>query len=265
VALDEQLRLLGIDIGRDARSGIETHVRFLIAWNAAINLTSVRDPVEIAVRHVVDSLLGVALLRREGIDRFVDLGSGGGFPAIPLALALPADRLLLVESVAKKTRFLRVVLTAVGRDLSAAVATDRAESIGRQPGDRGRWPAVTARAVASLAELVELAFPLLRPDGVLVAWKSGDPDDETGLGAELAATARAIDALAPDRSRERRRTPGGPAIEVGPPVAATSPGASSDAIAASLRPHRLILVRRGRWPLPESWPRDPANRRRRPW
>ena len=82
-------------------------------------------------------------LRREGIDRFVDLGSGGGFPAIPLALALPADRLLLVESVGKKTRFLRVVLAAVGRELSAAIATDRAESIGRQRSDRGRWPAVT--------------------------------------------------------------------------------------------------------------------------
>ena len=73
----------------------------------AINLTAIRDPAAVAVRHVADSLSALAELRRRGIDRFVDLGSGGGFPGLTLAAALPADRALLVDSVAKKAAFWR--------------------------------------------------------------------------------------------------------------------------------------------------------------
>jgi 16S rRNA (guanine527-N7)-methyltransferase len=122
--LDDHLDLLGIGLSNEARAGILEHVRFLMAWNAAINLTAIRDPLEIAVRHVVDSLVGAAVLRSEGVDRFVDLGSGGGFPAIPLALAVPADQLLLVESVAKKARFLHAVLAGTGLDRRGAVVTE---------------------------------------------------------------------------------------------------------------------------------------------
>jgi len=96
-ALDPALTALGVALEPPARRAIDDHVRLLLAWNAAINLTAVRDPAEIAVRHVADSLTGLAALRAAGADRFVDLGSGGGFPGIPLAAALPADRALLVD------------------------------------------------------------------------------------------------------------------------------------------------------------------------
>ena len=226
-----------------AREAIDGHVRLLLAWNAAINLTAIRDPAAIAVRHVADSLLALAALRARGIERFIDLGSGGGFPGIPLAAALPAARAALVDSVAKKARFLTTAIDAIGLAGRVTVLAERAEGLARDPGHRGSWAALTARAVASLGELVELGLPLLRPGGVLVAWKRGDPADAAGLGAELVAAGRAVAAIDPAAR-----------VEVG--SAADHP---------DLAGHRLVLVERGLGPVGAAWPRDPAARRRAPW
>ena len=241
------------------RSAIDGHVRLLLAWNAAINLTSIRDPAAIAIRHVVDSLTGLAVLRARGVDRFVDLGSGGGFPGIPLAAALPAERALLVDSIGKKTRFLGTVVDAI--DLSDHVAAEaaRSESLAASPNDRGQWPAVTARAVASLGELVELGLPLLRPGGVLVAWKRGDPDDQAGLGGELGAARRALAAI-----DDRGRISVAAALPQRNGHDQTADDHAADGLAA-LADHRLVVVERGRRAIDATWPRDPATRRRAPW
>ena len=174
------------------------------------------------------------MLRDRGVRRVLDLGSGGGYPGLPIALALPTDRIHLVEPIGKKARFLQTVVEAVGVADRVAVAATRAETLAADPAHRGRWPSVTARAVASLADLVELGFPLLGSGGVLVAWKRGHLVDE------VAAAQRAIEAL------------GGGAM--------TSVGAG----VAGLEDHRLVVItRRGR--VPPGYPRDPAARKRRPW
>ena len=217
-----------------------------------MNLTAIRDPAAIAVRHVVDSLTALTLFRGRGIDRFVDLGSGGGFPGIPLAAALPADRVLLVDSIGKKARFLATVIGAVGLGQVAAAEASRAEALaaGR---DRGAWPALTARAVAPLAHLIEVGLPLLRAGGVLVAWKRGAAEDTTGLGGELAAARRALAAIDPSAE-----------LTVGPPVGGAVGRARTTAILDDIADHCLVLIERGRRPLDRIWPRDPAVRRRAP-
>jgi hypothetical protein len=101
--------------------------------------------------------------------------------------------------------------------------------------------------VAPLAELIELAFPLLREGGVLVAWKRGDVDDPSGLGAELPAARRALGKI----------DPGG---RIGVDVALTGRAAPE-----ALADHRLIVVERGTGQIGATWPRDPATRRRQPW
>jgi 16S rRNA (guanine527-N7)-methyltransferase len=233
-ALERGLGALGLDLPASARAAIDGHVRLLLTWTRSINLTAIRDPEAAAIAHVVDSIAAVPLLRRAGVDRFLDLGSGGGFPGLPLAVALPVAEALLVEPVAKKARFLEVAAGAADLTGVVHVAPRRAESLVHESRRRGGWPAVTARAVAATAELVELAFPLLRDGGILVAWKRGD------LDTELAAAARAIGAL------------GGGTLEV---VDVAVPG---------LEGHRLVVAtRRGR--VPDAYPRDPAARRRRPW
>lgn len=243
-ALGDALDRLGIGLDAIAREAIDGHVRLLLAWNAAINLTAIRDPAAIAVRHVADSLSALDELRRRGVDRFIDLGSGGGFPGIALAAALPADRALLIDSVGKKVRFLATVLAAVGLDQRVAAEAVRSESLAADPADRERWQAVTARAVAPLAELIELALPLLQPGGILVAWKRTDGTGGPGLSDELAAGRRAIAGI----DRDGR-------LDVRP---------ANDAV-ADLAGHRLVVVERGGGPIESTWPRDPAARRRVPW
>lgn len=190
-AIEAGLAGLGIELAHDQRTRIDDHVRLLLAWNAAINLSAIREPAEIAVRHVMDSLTAVPLLRARGVDRLLDLGSGGGFPGLPLAAAVPLRRALLVESVGKKAAFLRAAIGATAEPgrWDVEVAAVRAEALAIRGRERGSWQAVSARAVGSLADLVELAFPLLAPGGCLVAWKRGD------LDAELAGARRAMSAL----------------------------------------------------------------------
>ena len=167
-----------------ARAAIDGHARLLLAWTTAINLTAIRDPAAVAVAHVIDSLTALAVLRERGSDRFVDLGSGGGYPGCRSPRSLPAERALLLEPIAKKAAFLSVVAEATGLEPIVEAAAVRAEALAADPRHRGRWPAVTARAVARPADLVELAFPLLAPGGCLIAWKRGD----IGRGARRRGT-----------------------------------------------------------------------------
>ena len=233
-ALAAGLHALSLTLTADARAAIDGHVRLLLAWTDAINLTGIREAAAVATAHVIDSLTGVVVLRERGIDRFIDLGSGGGYPGIPLAAAGPAARALLLEPVAKKATFLSTVAEATGLARTIEAAPVRAEALATDSRHRGRWPGITARAVASLAELVELAFPLLEPGGSLVAWKRGDIDPE------LVAAGRAIDAL------------GGGSLEI------------RSVAVDGLDRHRLVVATsRGR--VPAAYPRDPGTRKRRPW
>jgi 16S rRNA (guanine527-N7)-methyltransferase len=184
---------------------------------------------------VLDSLAAIPELRRLGIRAFVDIGSGGGYPGIPLAAALPAQRALLVESIGKKAAFLETVAEATGLGADrVAVDARRAEDLAAEATHRERWPAVVARAVGTLAELVELAFPLLERGGSLVAWKGDLP------GEELEAARRAADGL------------GGGRVAIVPIGSPAVPG------------HRLLVATK-RGHTGEAYPRSPAARRRRPW
>ena len=231
--LDAGLASMGLELEPAAREAIDGHVRLLLAWTVAINLTAIREPAEVARLHVLDSLAAVPHLRRLGIGRILDIGSGGGFPGLPLAIGLEADRTVLVDSVGKKVRFLRTVIEATGLGHRVAAEAVRVEAVAHDARDRGAWPAVTARAVSSLAELVEIGLPLVAPGGVLVAWKGAS------LEAELEGAAGALAALR-----------AGP-VQV---LRSEVPG---------LETRRLVIVPRG-GPIDARFPRDAAERRRWP-
>ena len=239
-ALRRGLDALGIDLAPEVAQAIEGHVRLLLAWTPSINLTAIRDADAIATGHVVDSLTALPWIAAHRPQRLLDLGSGGGFPGLPLAAALrpalPSIEVTLLEPTAKKARFLGTAIEATGLGDRVSVDARRAEDLARDPAARGRRDVVTARAVASAADLVELAFPLLAPGGSLVAWKRGD------LTAETAPALRAIDALGGGHIE---------ALEVG---------------VRGLESHRLIVATRDeRGAVPDRFPRDPAVRRRTPW
>jgi 16S rRNA (guanine527-N7)-methyltransferase len=168
---------------------LDSYVRLLLAWTEAINLTSIREPVAVAREHLLDSLSAVPLLLDPPATRILDLGSGGGLPGLPLAIALPTSQVRLVESIGKKASFLRTAVIALDLAGRVDVAGERAEALATR-GDRRAWDVVTVRAVAALPRLVELAWPLVAPGGRLIAWKRGNLDAELANGRRAVAGRR---------------------------------------------------------------------------
>ncbi|MCH8526073.1 MAG: 16S rRNA (guanine(527)-N(7))-methyltransferase RsmG [Kiritimatiellae bacterium] len=170
----EQSRLV-ISPGQLER--LERYVSRLLEVNRHMNLTAVRDAEGVWIRHVYDSLALLPHLRGDLEQRALDLGSGGGLPGIPLAVLRPDMAWTLVDSVAKKARFLEETAAEIGL-LNVRVDTRRAEVLGRDPDFRERFHVVTARAVARLPTLLELTVPLLRVKGRLYAMKGQQASEE---------------------------------------------------------------------------------------
>jgi 16S rRNA (guanine527-N7)-methyltransferase len=152
--------------------------------------TTASDPETAEKVHVADSLSGLEVAELRSARRIADIGAGAGFPGLVLAIALPSTQVDLVESAGRKTAVIDRLIQAAKIGNARSVRA-RAEEWGGVPpalgGGREAYDAVTARAVGPLAVLVEYAAPLLRVDGVLVAWKGARDSDEEGAGAAAAA------------------------------------------------------------------------------
>ncbi len=151
----------------------QTFYELLLAGNAAFNLTAITEQEEVFHKHFLDSLAGEAYLPENA--RVAEVGSGAGFPSIPLAIVRGDLSFTLIESTGKKCEFLRTVVSRLG--LNATVLQMRAEDAGRDPRYREQFDACIARAVAPLVPLCEYCFPLIRTGGCFVAWKGSE--DET--------------------------------------------------------------------------------------
>ena len=167
--LETGLRQLGLDAA--LAEPLLAYLALLARWNATYNLTAIRDPREMLVKHLLDSLAMHAHL--DGIGNLADLGTGPGLPGIPLAIARPDLQVMLVESNGKKARFLREAVRQLKLG-NANVAESRIEAFDA----RGRFDAITARALATLPLILELGGHLPGPDGRLLAMKGVLPADE---------------------------------------------------------------------------------------
>jgi 16S rRNA (guanine527-N7)-methyltransferase len=168
-------RALGIDLTDAQADKLTAHLDLLDEWGARMNLTAIRDRPSQVTKHLLDSLSVRPFLRGE---RIADVGSGAGFPGIPLAILEPGRRFTLVESTGKKCRFLEHVRDALGL-ANVEVVQARAEAF--RPAQR--FDTVLARAVGPVAELVKLAGPLVAGGGRLLAMKGRYPGEE--LDAKL--------------------------------------------------------------------------------
>ena len=163
------------------------HLRLLDAWNPAINLTRISDPRERATRQLLDSLVAAPHIEKllPSGGKIADLGSGGGFPGVPLAARLLSRHdglsMTLIESIGKKARFLEAVTAASGLAPRLRVAHARAEELAQ--GGGVRFDVITARAIAPLGELIRLAAPILTPTGSLLAWKRAGEDWDAELSS----------------------------------------------------------------------------------
>lgn len=154
---------------------LSAYLALLARWNQTYNLTAIRDPKQMVPLHLLDSLAmhaHVATLAQTGAA-LADLGTGPGLPGIPLAIANPALRVTLVESNGKKARFLREAVRQLGLG-NARVAESRAEALD----ESAAYDALTARALATLPDIIEVGGRLLKPGGVLLAMKGAVPHAE---------------------------------------------------------------------------------------
>jgi 16S rRNA (guanine527-N7)-methyltransferase len=161
----------------EVHAKLARYVDVLLRENAKLNLTRIRDPHEARSLHVADALSLLPHLPDPSANvKLADIGSGGGVPGLVLAIARPAWRVTLVESVAKKARFLAAAAKELGLD-RVHVITARAEDAGFGS-HRGSFDVVTSRAVAELAFLAEWCLPLLKAGGVMLAMKGPKAADE---------------------------------------------------------------------------------------
>lgn len=169
VPLANGLAALGLDAA--LTEPLLDYLALLQRWNRTYNLTAIRDPRQMVILHLLDSL---AMHRHlDGIARLADLGTGAGLPGIPLAIARPDLRVALVESNGKKARFLREAVRRLALD-NASVTESRAQAAG----PAGGFDAITARALDTLAGIVAAGGHLLRPGGRLLAMKGAHPAEE---------------------------------------------------------------------------------------
>jgi 16S rRNA (guanine527-N7)-methyltransferase len=211
---------------------VQRFVALLLEANARLNLTRIVEPAQVARLHLLDSLAALPLLDAASPRRAIDIGSGGGVPAIVLGLARPDVSWTLVDSSRKKADALRALVADLGLR-TVAVMDERAETLGQDPAHREAYDLATARACASLPVVAEYALPLLRIGGTLLAWKG------TLAEAELSAGRSAAEVL------------GGGEPELHP----TGIGALSD--------HRFVLAHKV-GPTPLRYPRRPGQPAKRP-
>lgn len=169
-ALASGLIALGIDLLPDAQVRLLAFGDLLLKWNRTYNLTALRDPAAVLTHHLLDSL---TILPYIGAEPLLDVGSGGGLPAIPLAIARPTLAVRMVDAVQKKTTFLRQAIIELG--LANAVADQ-----GRIETLSGQYAQISARAFADLTQFVTLTRHLLAPGGRWLAMKGVSPAAEIG-------------------------------------------------------------------------------------
>ena len=174
----DTFNLLGLRLTQRQVSALEKYEQELLEWNARFNLTAIREVEGIRVKHFLDSLTCLIAMREAPPGSLIDVGTGAGFPGIPLKIIFPAMKLTLVESVGKKVEFCRNIVAVLGLE-KTQVLNARAEEIGQMAEHRQKYDWAVARAVANLPVLLEYLLPLVRLGGHALAQKGESAPAET--------------------------------------------------------------------------------------
>ena len=186
--------LLGIRLTAEQARKFQRLTGLLLDWNQRQNLTAITEPAEIDIKHYLDSLTLSLVAAELESQRLIDVGSGAGFPGLPLAIAFPRLRVTLLDATARKLRFIDEVALALRLE-NVRTTHARAEDAGRDPTRREAYDIVVARALARLPVLLEYTLPFCRLGGRVIAMTGASAHDEASaaahameaLGGELSA------------------------------------------------------------------------------
>lgn len=169
-------RGIGLSLSQAQLEAFDLYAQMLVEWNQKINLTAITKPEEIVVKHFLDSLMLLNAVSLEEGAKLVDVGTGAGFPSVPVKIARPQLELTLLDSLNKRILFLKELSAALGQQNHCVHI--RAEEAGKSAAYREQYDLATARAVAHLRELSEYCLPLVRVGGRFAALKGGEIEQE---------------------------------------------------------------------------------------
>ena len=175
--LCERMRAFGITLTDEMQRQFDRYFELLVEWNKVMNLTGITDYDEVNEKHFLDSLAVVRVLDLSGMDRVIDIGTGAGFPGIPLKIVFPHLHVTLLDSLNKRIRF----LGHVAEELQLAdveLLHGRAEDFAKKKEYRETYDLCVSRAVANLATLSEYCLPYVKENGYFIPYKSGEIEEE---------------------------------------------------------------------------------------
>ena len=174
--LKQECQEIGLEISQEQQALFCKYAEMLLEWNEKMNLTAIKKPEEIVTKHFVDSLTLLTAADFPQEVHMLDVGTGAGFPSVPIKIVRPDIHLTLLDSLNKRITFLTALSRALGQENSCIHA--RAEEAGRKPEHREQYGIVTARAVAHLQTLSEYCLPFVKQGGIFAAMKGGEIQEE---------------------------------------------------------------------------------------
>lgn len=174
---DQELETLGIRLTDVQKRQFDRYYELLIEWNRVMNLTGITEYDEVNLKHFTDSLTIVRIKDMENVSTLIDVGTGAGFPGIPIKIAFPHIKVTLLDSLNKRIKFLNQVVEEL--DLEDVVTLHgRAEDYAKKEEYREQFDLCASRAVANLSTLSEYCLPFIKKGGCFVSYKSADSDEE---------------------------------------------------------------------------------------
>jgi 16S rRNA (guanine527-N7)-methyltransferase len=178
--LSKHTEQFGLSLSQEDLSRFDIYLRGLKAWNEKFNLTAIKDDEGIVIKHFLDSLAPLKFIKPSAT--LLDIGSGAGFPGIPLKIVEPSLKVTLIDSVNKKVTFMKHIITELGLADIEAIHI-RAEELAKTR--KGCFDVVISRALASLSDFIKLGEPFLKDDGILIAMKGSRAEEEVREAAKV--------------------------------------------------------------------------------